>query len=113
MTALQKAFVTALVLVFFTFLLIGFPDHPHAQVTQTQAACAPRATIVQNLSEKYGESVIAQGLNQTKQIMEVFATKDGATWTITVRSAEGIMCILATGTHWGVVTPKLDKKSSF
>ncbi|MDP5217439.1 hypothetical protein Q5Y75_09445 [Ruegeria sp. 2205SS24-7] len=65
----------------------------HAQ----QRNCAPREVVLDRLSEKYGESRRGIGLVQQGSVMEVFASDDTGTWTITVTLTNGMTCLVASG----------------
>jgi hypothetical protein len=58
--------------------------------------CGKRDTVIIQLAEKYGESRQVAGLAQNGAMMEVFAAASGS-WTITVTTADGQMCLVASG----------------
>jgi len=62
--------------------------------------CAPRAVLIEQLKVKYGEIPAAGGLRSRSQMMEIWAAPETGSWTALVTTAEGISCIVATGTHW-------------
>ena len=66
-------------------------------VLSQPAHCAPRDTVVQRLAEQYGETRRSVGLGANNQVIEVFAAEDTGTWTITVTSATGLTCLVASG----------------
>ena len=59
--------------------------------------CAPRDVVVDRLAERYGESRHSMGLGANNRVMEVFASPETGTWTITVTSAGGLTCLVASG----------------
>lgn len=61
------------------------------------ANCAPRETIVERLASKYGESRKSMGLGANNAVVEVFASEETGTWTITVTSVHGVTCLVASG----------------
>lgn len=61
------------------------------------ANCAPRETVVDRLAEKYGESRQSMGLGANNAVIEVFASEETGTWTITVTSVHGMTCLVASG----------------
>ncbi|MFN3210344.1 MAG: hypothetical protein ACE369_15325 [Roseovarius sp.] len=61
------------------------------------ASCAPRDTVVERLASKYGESRQSMGLGVNNAVIEVFASSETGTWTITVTSARGVTCLVASG----------------
>lgn len=61
-----------------------------------QTACAPRDTVVDRLAERYGETRQSMGLGANNAVIEVFASTGGS-WTITVTTANGTTCLIASG----------------
>ena len=81
-------------------------------MAQGQGRCAPRKQVVERLSIKYGETRQSMGLGHNNAVMEVFASSDTGTWTITVTSAHGITCLVASGQAFDgtkVALPKIEK----
>ena len=72
-------------------------------------SCAPRAAVVTLLKESYGEVLAARGLQDTKALIEIFASVESGSFTVLRSRPDGISCILSTGTHW-LVEPILPKK---
>jgi len=66
--------------------------------TPTYAAtCAERQTVIDKLADRYGERVQSMGLGANNGIVEVFASDETGTWTITVTMPNGITCLVASG----------------
>lgn len=65
--------------------------------TANAAACGPRDQVVSRLSATYGETVQSMGLGSNNGIVEVYASAETGTWTITVTMANGQMCLIASG----------------
>lgn len=61
------------------------------------ANCAPRDVVVERLAERYGESRQSVGLGSNNAVVEVFASSETGTWTITVTSVNGMTCLVASG----------------
>ncbi|MWD26727.1 hypothetical protein E0K89_004475 [Aquicoccus sp. SCR17] len=59
--------------------------------------CAPRDTVVDRLAEGYGETRRSIGLGANNAVMEVFASDETGTWTITVTLPNGMTCLVASG----------------
>ena len=59
--------------------------------------CAPRDTVVERLASKFGETRQSIGLGSNNSLVEVFASTDSGTWTITVTMANGLTCLVASG----------------
>ncbi len=70
---------------------------PAVQAQQQLDHCAPRDQVVQRLATKYGETRQSMGLGSDNAVMEVFASVDSGSWTITVTMANGITCLVASG----------------
>lgn len=62
--------------------------------------CEKRAAAVKNLQTKYQERVAGRGLSATGNVVELWISKDGATWTITVTTPRNITCGVGAGTDW-------------
>lgn len=67
----------------------------HAQAQPRN--CADHATVVARLAEHYGESRKATGLAQDNTLIELFASMDTGSWTITVTTPDGPTCLVAAG----------------
>ncbi len=69
-----------------------------------QQQCGRYAQLAEGLSDKYGERRIAGGVQQGGQrVVEVWATEDGATFTILIRDVRGIACLLSAGEAWRAI----------
>lgn len=71
-----------------------------AGAMQAQSAgsnCAPHASVVQQLAEKYGETRQSIGLARNSQVIEVFASLETGSWTIIVTRPSGVSCMVAAG----------------
>lgn len=78
-----------------------------ASEAAAQANCAPREGVVDKLAVKYGEAFAGGGLQSAEVIFEVWMNHDKGTWTILMTRANGLSCIMASGTNWrdGVKVP--------
>lgn len=63
---------------------------------QTQN-CASRAEVIDRLAESYGESRQSIGMAPQGRVVEVFASLETGTWTITVTLPNGVTCLVASG----------------
>ncbi|MGR3270905.1 hypothetical protein DU478_02820 [Thalassococcus profundi] len=61
------------------------------------AQCAPRERVVERLASTYGETRQSIGLGANNAVIEVFASTESGTWTITVTTTEGLTCLVASG----------------
>ena len=59
--------------------------------------CADHAMVVERLASGYGETRQSIGLGADNTVVEVFASLDTGTWTITVTQAGGPTCLVASG----------------
>ena len=64
---------------------------------QSGANCAPRDMVVERLAAKYGEVRQSMGLGANNAVVEVFASDVSGSWTITVTTANGLTCLVASG----------------
>jgi hypothetical protein len=59
--------------------------------------CGERKAVIQRLAEGYGESRQSIGMATEGRVVEVFASVDTGTWTITVTLPNGTTCLVASG----------------
>lgn len=66
--------------------------------------CLPRAAAQALLMERYGEAPVAAGAASAEGrvvgYVEVWRSKDGATWTITITYPDRRTCALLSGDDW-------------
>lgn len=62
-----------------------------------QGNCGPRDAVLAHLAAKYGETRQSIGMAANGQVMEVFANTDSGSWTVTVTTPQGMICMLASG----------------
>ena len=62
--------------------------------------CGARAAVVERLATRFGETRRGIGLGTQNRVVEVFASADTGSWTITVTLPDGRMCLVATGRNW-------------
>ncbi|APX21934.1 MULTISPECIES: hypothetical protein [Salipiger] len=75
-------------------------------------ACAPRAQVVAKLAERYGETRQSIGLNGADTLVEVFASDETGTWTITATTVAGLTCLIASGQAFDTLTEALPTRES-
>ena len=80
-------------------LWIGATALAGAAQAQT-ATCADRDNVVERLAAEYGETRQAIGLASSSQVMELFASEETGSWTITVTRTDGMTCLVAAGQHY-------------
>ncbi|ANT59703.1 hypothetical protein AYJ57_04555 [Salipiger sp. CCB-MM3] len=72
-------------------LLLGLP------AAADQSACGPRDQIVARLAATYGETRQSIGIGNNNAVMELFASDETGSWTITVTGTDGVTCLVASG----------------
>jgi hypothetical protein len=99
-------------------LSLGFAGLIHATQTlyaqtdplQAAAHCAPRPMVIGTLAQNYGETRRSIGLAANNTLMEVFASPETGTWTITVTLPDGMTCLMASGQGFEPVAEELPAK---
>ena len=66
-------------------------------IGETSQFCGPRDAVVQRLADGYGETRRAIGLGSDNAMVEIFASDDSGSWTITVTDPQGTTCLVASG----------------
>ncbi|MFD2739805.1 hypothetical protein ACFSUD_09515 [Sulfitobacter aestuarii] len=99
----KRIFTTALV-----FGMVALAPPVHA------AACAKHEDLTRQLTLKYDETLTARGLQNSETLMEIWSSQESGSYTVLLTHANGIACIVSTGSHWLVQTPvaKLDDTPS-
>ncbi len=80
--------------------VIGAPS-----VVAAQPSCAERDFVVQKLTTSYGESFQGGGLQSETKVFEVWFSEEKGTWTILMTNADGMSCVMASGTNWRGAVP--------
>ncbi len=70
---------------------------PAATTAQPMQNCAERDKVLARLDKGFGETLQSIGLAPNNMLIEVFASDETGTWTITATTAAGLTCILAAG----------------
>ena len=78
-----------------------------AVLTAVAANCAAYAQVKERLEQGYGETVASSGLSSYNSVVEVWASEETGTWTITETYPNGQSCIRASGQHYDGPTGKL------
>jgi hypothetical protein len=88
-------------------------------VTQAQAQvgaqagapqCGPRAAVVAQLADRYGETRRSIGVAANNMVMELFASEASESWTITVTTTQGQTCLIASGQGYETMAEPLPAK---
>nr|WP_072779652.1 hypothetical protein [Marivita hallyeonensis] len=82
-----------------------------ATLANAQANCAPREQVIERLASAYGETRQSVGLAQNNTVVEVFASTETGTWTITITNARGLTCLAASGQSYEQLAEALSKPS--
>lgn len=77
-----------------------------------QSNCHSRDLVVNRLAERYGESRQSIGLAANNSVVEVFASLDTGTWTITVTAPGGPTCLVASGEGFQALAEALPNTDS-
>ncbi|MEP2784431.1 MAG: hypothetical protein ABJO67_00515 [Pseudoruegeria sp.] len=59
--------------------------------------CAARTQIVDRLASHYGETRQSMGLGSDNALVELYASEETGSWTLTVTKPNGTTCLLASG----------------
>ncbi len=79
------------------------------------STCALRDQVVSRLQEQYSEQLTAGGLNSSANkttLVEVWASPETGTFTVMLTNAQGLSCIVATGTDWYAQTTEPARKDT-
>ncbi len=76
-----------------------------AAAAQTRSICGARSQIVDTLTGRFGETARSWGMGPDNRIIEVYASDETGTWTITVTAPDGTTCLVAAGQHWEDLAP--------
>ena len=59
--------------------------------------CTERSVVLNELATKYQETRRALGIAANTGVMEMFASTQTGTWTLTVTTPDGTTCLVASG----------------
>ena len=76
------------------------------------AAANSRDAVVDRLAEGYGETRQSMGLGANNAVIEVFASAETGTWTITVTTPNGLTCLVASGQSFETLAEALPAKGN-
>lgn len=79
---------------------------------QQSRNCGPRELVVTRLAEGFGETRQSMGLGANNAVVEVFASEESGTWTITVTSPNGVTCLVASGQAFEELAEALPAKGN-
>ncbi len=87
-----------------SLLLLGAALISRPALAQSADAGLPRAALVKLLGDGYAEVPVAFGLAKNGGLIEVFASADGATWTMVLTMPNGLSYVVTAGEDWTPVT---------
>ena len=79
---------------------------------QTARNCGPREAVVDRLADGYGETRQSMGLGANNSVIEVSASAETGTWTITMTSPNGMTCLVASGQAFEELAEVLPSKGN-
>ena len=92
-------------------LTLAWPTWAQTPAPGISPACHSRTDLTAMLNERYAELPSALGVQADGQLVEVFVSENGSSWTIVLTRPDGWSCIVAVGQHWeslpGAVTDPL------
>ena len=59
--------------------------------------CGPRAAVIDHLNSQFSETRQSMGLGSNNAVIEVFASDETGSWSITVTQPNGVTCLVASG----------------
>lgn len=67
--------------------------------------CGDRAELARQLGAAYAEAPVSLGLQNSGDLLEVFASSRTGSWTIVSTAPDGEACVVAAGERWESVGP--------
>jgi glucose/arabinose dehydrogenase len=92
------------------FVALILVTQAKAQTAAQGPQCGPRASVIAQLGERYGETRRSIGIAANNLVMEVFASDTSQSWTITVTTPQGQTCLVASGQGYEVMADELPAK---
>lgn len=77
-----------------------------ASPAAAQQNCATRDAMLARLEGEYSETRQSLGIAANGALMETWANDETGTWTVTVSSPSGLMCMIASGESWVLAVSK-------
>ena len=72
---------------------------------QSANRCAEREVVLDRLGGKYGETRRTIGMTPNNSVVEMHASEETGSWTITVTHPNGVTCMVAAGTAFETIDP--------
>ncbi len=80
-------------------LALGLLVHSAAAV-QAQSVCMPHDELTERLYATFAEAPAANAIANNGALVELFATRDRSSWTLTMTRPGGMSCVLVAGEVW-------------
>ncbi len=80
------------------------------QIARADPQCGPRDVVLAALADRYGETRRGLGIAGDDKVMELFASEETGTWTLTLTMADGVTCMMASGQGFQPVNEALPAK---
>jgi hypothetical protein len=77
------------------------------QIAFSAPQCGSRDQVTALLADRYGETRRALGMAGEAAVMELYASDQTGTWTITLTLPDGQMCLMASGAGYEALTEEL------
>ncbi len=87
--------------------LIFIPGSLHAE-----PQCAAHQLVADQLARKYGEARRSIGLASDNTVMELYASSQTGTWTMTVTLPSGLTCLVGSGDNFETTKDTLPAKGN-
>ena len=78
-----------------------------ADIAHSAPQCGSREAVTALLADRYGETRRAVGIAGQAAVMELYASEETGTWSITMTMPDGIMCLMASGSNYETVAGEL------
>lgn len=82
------------------------------QIAHSAPQCDTREAVSALLAERYGETRRSMGIAGQSAVMELYASDETGTWSITMTLPDGVMCLMASGSNYETVAEELPAKGS-
>ena len=60
----------------------------------------PRPVLIEVLETQYKENLSGGGLQNARQLLEIWTSKQTGSFTVFVTRSDGMSCVMATGKNW-------------
>ena len=90
------------------FVAISMATMPAAVSAAPQ--CGKRDAVLSTLATQFGETRRGVGLAVNHGLVEVFASNETGSWTITITMADGMTCLIVSGENYEEISENLPTK---